>query len=47
MKKPAKGTFGPLLFVFLAYYLVLTVGVAVVWNVGLYGASLVDNKIGF
>lgn len=47
MKKPAKGTFGPLLFVFLAYYLVLTVGVAIVWNVGLYGAGLVNNKIGF
>lgn len=27
--------------------LVLTVVVAVAWNVGLYGAGIVDHKIGF
>lgn len=36
---------------FIAYimflYLVMAVVVAVAWNVGLYGAGLVDNKIGF
>lgn len=45
--KPQKGQWGYLLGVFLGYYLVLTIGVAIIWNVGLYGATLVDNKIGF
>lgn len=35
------------LALYLFYLLVTTVVVAIAWNVGLYGANIVDNKIGF
>lgn len=43
--KPSATGFG--LGYILGYFFALTIGIAVAWNVGLYGAQLVDNKIGF
>lgn len=38
---------GFIIALFMFALLITTVVVAVAWNVGLYGAGIVDNKIGF
>ena len=44
---PSQGGFGHAVAFILGLFLVWTIVAAVSWNVGLYGAGLVDHKIGF